>query len=71
MRSAEHVAMTKPDNEMFFHATPNEELCTDGSKHDFQGWIDLKDENGYVCGGTTVCTKCGLDAFTHSLRYGP
>lgn len=63
--------MEPTEGEMTFHVQHNEELCTDGAKHDFKGWIDLKDENGNVRGGTTVCTKCGLDAFTHSLRYGP
>lgn len=57
-------------NGIMAHITPNQELCKDGKKHDFKGWIDLKDENGNVRGGTTVCTKCGLDAFTYSLRYG-
>jgi hypothetical protein len=23
-----------------------------------------------VGGGTTVCTKCGMDAMSYSLRYG-
>jgi hypothetical protein len=22
-------------------------------------------------GGTTVCTRCGISAFSHSMRYGP
>lgn len=63
--------MSETDKELFFHATPKEELCIDGAKHDFKGWMDLRDEDGNIHGGTTVCTKCGLAAFTHSLRYGP
>ena len=55
---------------LLFHALRNEELCTDGQKHDFQGWRDII-EDGFIRGGTTVCTKCGLSAMTHSLRYGP
>jgi len=50
-----------------FHALKNEELCTDGKPHDWTSWVEL--EGGL--GGTTVCSRCGLDAMTHSLRYGP
>jgi hypothetical protein len=63
--------MESIETEVTFHALKDEELCTDGAKHDFKGWMDLKDEDGNIRGGTTVCSKCGLDAFTHSLRYGP
>jgi hypothetical protein len=51
---------------IFFHATPDQEKCKGGEEHDFKGWVEF--DNGR--GGTTVCTKCGLDAFTHSMRYG-
>lgn len=50
--------------EVLFHTTPKPDAC----KHDFQGWRDLTDEKGQVCGGTTVCTKCGMDAMSYSLR---
>ena len=51
---------------MFLHTTPKPDAC----KHDFQGWVELKDEEGRVGGGTTVCTKCGMDAMSYSLRCG-
>ena len=62
--------MNDETDDFIFYALKNEELCIDGLKHDFKGWKDLTDEDGNVCGGTTVCSKCGLDAFTYSLRYG-
>jgi hypothetical protein len=52
--------------ELFFHASPKPDACN----HDFQGWEELKDNEGRICGGTTVCTKCGMDAMSYSLRYG-
>jgi hypothetical protein len=55
------------DKEFTFHARRDEELCKDGKKHDFKGWIEIDEGRG----GTTVCTKCGLTAIEHSLRYGP
>ncbi len=57
--------MEPPREQMIFHALKNEELCTDGKPHDWQGWVEL--EGG---GGTTVCSRCGLDAMPHSLRCG-
>ena len=54
------------DDKLFFHASPNPEIC----EHDFQGWEVLTDEEGRECGGTTVCTKCGMDAMSYSLRCG-
>ena len=57
----------KPIDPFLFHVLNNEELCTDGKPHDWKGWVEL--EGGL--GGTTVCSRCGLYAITHSLRYGP
>ena len=53
-----------PIEPVFFHATPNHDACD----HDFKGWEELKNDEGQVCGGTTVCTKCGMDAMSYSLR---
>jgi hypothetical protein len=39
----------------------------DPRSHDFQGWMEFDDGRG----GTTVCTKCGISAFSHSMRYAP
>jgi hypothetical protein len=52
--------------EVFYHSTPMPDACA----HDFQGWEVLKDDYGRECGGTTVCTKCGMDAMSYSLRMG-
>jgi hypothetical protein len=51
---------------MFIHTTPKPDTCD----HDFQGGVDLRDDEGRVCGFTTVCTKCGMDAMSYSLRTG-
>ena len=53
-----------PLEDLFFHVNPNQELCKDGKPHDWQGWRET--ENG----GTTICSKCGMDAISHSLMYG-
>lgn len=53
-------------SDFLFHATPKPNACD----HDFKGWEELHDDDGTACGGTTVCTKCGLDAFSYSLRCG-
>jgi hypothetical protein len=39
----------------------------DPRSHDFQGWIEFDDG----CGGTSVCTRCGISAFSHAMRYAP
>jgi len=49
-----------------FHVTSDQELCLEGKAHDFKGGVAIDGERGW----TTVCAKCGLDAFTHSMRYG-
>jgi hypothetical protein len=54
-----------PDDRLFFHATPKPDACD----HDFQGWVEFTCEGGGG-GGTTVCTKCGMDAMSYSLRMG-
>ena len=59
--------MSNPKDELFFHASPKPDACD----HDFQGWEELKDDEGRVCGGTTVCTRCGMTSFAHALRYAP
>lgn len=43
----------------YFHATPKDEC-----DHNFTGWITFSDGRG----GTTVCSKCGMDAMSHTLR---
>lgn len=39
----------------------------DPNSHGFKGWVE--DEDGL--GGGTVCSRCGISALDHSLRYGP
>ena len=45
---------------VFIHSTPK---C----EHDFQGWREFDDGRG----GEQFCSKCGLGAMSHSLRYLP
>lgn len=52
-----------------FHVTHNEELCRDGKPHDWSGWQEFQTEYG-SSGGTSACSKCGMTAISHSLRYG-
>lgn len=43
--------------------------CPEGPcEHDFQGWRDIENERGEVCGGEQVCKRCGMGAMSHSLR---
>ena len=46
--------------------------CPDGPcQHEFEGWRDITDDNDVVCGGETVCKRCGMGAMAHSLRTAP
>ena len=46
--------------------------CPDGPcEHEFDGWRDILDDEGGVCGGEAVCRLCGMGAMSHSLRCGP
>ncbi len=53
-------------DQIFYHATPKADVCD----HDWSGEEDIEDDEGVSCGSTTVCVKCGMTAFEHSLRYG-
>ena len=39
----------------------------DPRSHDFQGWVEFDEGRG----GTTVCTRCGISAMSHAIRYAP
>lgn len=39
----------------------------DPKAHDFTGWQEFDGGRG----GTTVCSRCGISAFSHSMRYAP
>lgn len=54
------------DHGLLVHSTPKPDACA----HDFKGWQDTHDEDGNICGGEQVCTKCGMGAMTYSLRMG-
>ena len=55
--------MSEKDKEQpFIHIMPKDEC-----KHDFQGWREFADGRG----GERVCTKCGMGAMAHSMRYLP
>lgn len=56
----------------FFRCPPEQAKGTcepfdDPRSHDFQGWVEFDGGRG----GTTVCTRCGISAFSHSMRYAP
>ena len=44
--------------------------CVSGGpcEHKFEGWRDILNDNGEVCGGETVCTRCNMGAMAHTLR---
>lgn len=42
----------------------------DPRSHDFQGWEEVVYPEGGSM-GTTVCTRCGISAFSHSMRFWP
>lgn len=46
--------------------------CAEGGpcEHDFQGWRDIYDVDGDVCGGEAVCSRCGMGAMSHSMHIG-
>jgi hypothetical protein len=50
----------------FYHTMPKADACD----HDWSGEEELLDESGRVRGSTTVCSKCNMTAFDHSMRYG-
>lgn len=54
---------------------PNACYCACGNggpcEHKFEGWRDITDDDGQVCGGEAVCTRCGDGAMSHSMRVGP
>lgn len=58
------------DKGLAFHVQHNEEFCTNGEKHDWQGWREFEPNEYGAGGGETVCARCGLGAMSHSLRYG-
>jgi hypothetical protein len=42
----------------------------DPRSHDFQGCKTIEYPEG-GCLQTSVCTRCGISSFSHSMRYGP
>jgi len=65
--------MNETQKEIIIHMCPPEQVkgtCVpfdDPRSHDFKGW-QIFDEGR---GGTTVCTRCGITAFDHAMRYAP
>jgi hypothetical protein len=65
--------MTTPEPEVTMFVCPPEaakktcEPFEDPKAHDFKGWKEFDGGRG----GTTVCTRCGISAFSHSMRYAP
>ncbi len=53
------------------------EQCKDG-EHDWSGPMiyfapggGTTEEKEEACGGAATCSKCGVDAMSHSMWYGP
>ena len=71
--------MTKPLAEgITIHTCGGFELCEDGKPHDFSGDTiymnragERVDDQREASSGTTVCSKCGVDAMSHALWYAP
>lgn len=63
---------TADDEVTLFSCPPEQAKKTcepfdDPSAHNFQGWEEFDGGRG----GTTVCTRCGISSFSHSMRYAP
>jgi len=64
------------DDKLFYHES--HERCTDGEDHDFSGDMVYFTPDGYetaepndASSGSVLCRRCGIDAMSHSMRYGP
>jgi hypothetical protein len=53
-----------PPCELFIHIAPKKDSCA----HVWDGEQSIE-HDGIVTGSTSVCSKCGMTAFEHSLRY--
>ena len=43
--------------------------CPEGPcQHEFDGWRDIHDDEGRVCGGEQFCQRCGMGSMNHSMR---
>lgn len=38
-------------------------------EHKFENWRETHNDRGEVCGGETFCSRCGMGAMSHSLRF--
>lgn len=71
----ENPSRTKEKDVTVFACGPGNKKCKcecpDGPcEHKWDGWIEFEEDNG-CAGATAVCSRCGMDAMTHSLWVGP
>jgi len=57
------------DKGLAFHVQRNEEFCTNAEEHDWQGWREIERNEYGAGGGEAFCSRCGIGAMSHSLRY--
>jgi len=62
--------------DIFYHKST--EKCTNGEDHDFSGDMVYFTSDGYETAdpdesssGSVLCRRCGIDAMSYSMRYGP
>ena len=75
MKMAREMGWTEGDNEPIHHTFDNEACycaCASGGpcEHNEDGWRDILDDRGEVCGGECYCTRCGMGAMGHDMRRG-
>ncbi len=69
----------KPETgDVTIHTCGGFEKCKDGEPHDWNGPMIYFARGGgttknpeEACGGAATCSRCGLDAMSHDLWYGP
>lgn len=54
---------TAAEDDFFIHILEKHDACD----HDFGGWREIDEGRG----GEQFCSKCGMGAMAHSMRYLP
>ena len=48
------------------------ECATGGPcEHEWRGRVKIRDTRGWICGESSVCSRCGVTAMSHDLRVLP
>jgi hypothetical protein len=45
--------------------------CADGQPHDGKEWVDFRDEDGKLRGGSAACSRCGSMAMDRDMLELP